>query len=125
MPWLTGDGSGRVASLTSLCLEAMVAAWESHGVTSGGGGGRGGYLPGAYHMPHELCARLLRLLVSSKKLTAFTLSGTLSTGVTCVLQQEKVSFSACPSCLSFFRCGGLTIPRYSSVERKDVGAPFA
>lgn len=53
--------------LANLCLEAMVSAWETHGVTT--------YVPQAYHMPHELCARLLRLLVASKKLTAFTLSG--------------------------------------------------
>lgn len=52
--------------LTSLCLEAMVEAWESHSVD---------YLPRAYHMPHELCARLLRMLVGSRKLTAFSLSG--------------------------------------------------
>ncbi|CAM9826664.1 unnamed protein product, partial [Sphacelaria rigidula] len=52
--------------LSNLCLEAMVDAWESHGTV---------YVPRAYHMPHELCARLLRLLVASKKLTAFSLSG--------------------------------------------------
>lgn len=61
-----GEGAG-VALLSSLCLEAMVATWESHSSSA--------FLPRAYHMPHELCARLLRLLVASKKLTASSLSG--------------------------------------------------
>lgn len=62
------DGGRRAegATLASLCLEAMAKSWESHSAV---------YLPRAYHMPHELCARLLRLLVSTRKLTAFSLSG--------------------------------------------------
>lgn len=64
--------AARVSSLASLSLEAMVSAWESHSASD--------YLPRAYHMPHELCARLLRLLVSSEKLTAFTLSGMCTVG---------------------------------------------
>lgn len=58
--------SATTVMLTSLCLEAVVEAWESHSAD---------YLPRAYHMPHELCARLLRMLVGSRKLTAFSLSG--------------------------------------------------
>ena len=38
-----GGGSTHVASLTTLCLEALAAAWESHSASV--------YLPRAYHMP--------------------------------------------------------------------------
>lgn len=62
------ENRNKIGMLTSLCLEAMVNSWETEN-------GNYSYLPRAYHMPHELCARLLRLLVTSRKLTAFTLSG--------------------------------------------------
>lgn len=62
------ESRNKIGMLTSLCLEAMVNSWETEN-------GNYSYLPKAYHMPHELCARLLRLLVTSRKLTAFTLSG--------------------------------------------------
>ena len=67
------DGRNNIGMLTSLCLEAMVNSWESVC-------GNYLYLPRAYHMPHELCARLLRLLITSRKLTAFTLSGDVCVG---------------------------------------------
>ncbi|CAM9752091.1 unnamed protein product, partial [Hapterophycus canaliculatus] len=88
-----------------MCLGAMVEAWETQ--SHGGGGGSGGYyLPGAYHMPHELCARLLRLLVSSKKLTAFTLSGFLSPAA---LEVDLSGCSYVPK--SVFKQIGFTCPR--------------
>lgn len=56
--------------LSTLCLESIAASWDSHATH---------YLPHVYLMPHELCARLLRVLVYSRKLTACTLSGELDT----------------------------------------------
>eukprot|EP00903_Cladosiphon_okamuranus_P018836 g17325.t1 len=93
-----GGGGARVASLASLSLEAMVSAWESHSASD--------YLPRAYHMPHELCARLLRLLVSSEKLTAFTLSGFLSPAA---LEVDLSGCSYVPK--SVFKQIGFSCPR--------------
>ncbi|CAM9567501.1 unnamed protein product, partial [Discosporangium mesarthrocarpum] len=88
---------GAPESLVDLCLDTMVAGWESAGSA---------YLPHVYHMPHELCARLLKRLVVAGKLTGFVLSGFLTpaalevdlTGAAtvqnCVFKQLGVS---CPS----------------------------
>ncbi|CAM9320882.1 unnamed protein product [Pylaiella littoralis] len=95
---LTGERGGRVSFLSGLCLEAMVATWESHSASV--------FLPRAYHMPHELCTRLLRLLVSSKKLTASSLSGFLSPAA---LEVDLSDCSYVPK--SVFKQIGFSCPR--------------
>ncbi|CAM9534788.1 unnamed protein product [Ascophyllum nodosum] len=93
------DGRNNIGMLTSLCLEAMVNSWESVC-------GNYLYLPRAYHMPHELCARLLRLLITSRKLTAFTLSGFLNPAA---LELDLSGCSFVPK--SVFKQLGFSCPR--------------